>query len=74
VIALLITEKIRDSLELFIHSDGACIINAISATKKNCPVRHADFEKQIDWNVDNVSTNKKHSMEETLIIAVKSKL
>jgi len=63
VIALLIRKRFGDSLELFIHSDGCLYYQCNICNKKNCPVRHADFEKQIDWNVDNVSSNKKHSME-----------
>ena len=60
----LIRKQFGDSLELFVHSDGCLYYQCNICSKKNCPVRHADFEKQMDWNMNNVLSNKKHSMEE----------
>jgi cation diffusion facilitator family transporter len=60
----LIRKQFGDSLELFVHSDGCLYYQCNICSKQNCPVRHADFEKQMDWNMNNVLSNKKHSMEE----------
>ena len=63
VIAKLIRKQFGDTLELFVHSDGCLYFQCNICNKTNCPVRHFTFEKQIDWNVDNVLSNKKHSLE-----------
>lgn len=66
VIAELIRKQFGDTLELFVHSDGCLYYQCSICSKSNCPVRHADFEKQMNWNVDNVLSNKKHSMDSAL--------
>jgi len=63
MIAELIRKQFGDSLELFVHSDGCLYYQCNICSKANCPVRHAEFEKQIDWDVNNVLSNKKHSLE-----------
>ncbi|HSB93186.1 MAG TPA: cation diffusion facilitator family transporter [Flavitalea sp.] len=60
----LIRKQFGDSLELFVHSDGCLYYQCNICSKENCPVRQADFEKRMNWNMNNVLSNKKHSMEE----------
>jgi cation diffusion facilitator family transporter len=57
----LIREQFGNSMELFVHSDGCQYFQCPICFKSNCPVRKHPFEKRIQWDVDNVLTDKKHS-------------
>jgi cation diffusion facilitator family transporter len=52
-----------ESLELFVHSDGCLEFSCRICSKLDCPVRKHAFEKRVQWTVENVSINKKHSIE-----------
>ena len=52
-----------ESLELFVHSDGCLEFSCRICSKSDCPVRKHAFEKRVQWTVENVSINKKHSIE-----------
>ncbi|HEY5746267.1 MAG TPA: cation diffusion facilitator family transporter [Chryseolinea sp.] len=52
-----------ESLELFVHSDGCLEFSCRICSKSDCPVRKHAFEKRVQWTVENVSINKKHSVE-----------
>ncbi|AYB34559.1 cation diffusion facilitator family transporter [Chryseolinea soli] len=52
-----------ESLELFVHSDGCLEFSCRICSKSDCPVRKHAFEKRVQWTVENVSVNKKHSIE-----------
>jgi cation diffusion facilitator family transporter len=58
-----VRQAFGESLELFVHSDGCLEFCCRICSKSDCPVRQHDFEKRIQWTVENVSSNKKHSIE-----------
>ncbi|HET9429991.1 MAG TPA: cation diffusion facilitator family transporter [Chitinophagaceae bacterium] len=60
VLAGLIRKEFGESLELFVHSDGCLYFQCSICAKADCPVRQHNFEKRIDWTLENISTNKKH--------------
>lgn len=60
-LAKFIREKFGESLELFVHSDGCLPFQCHICSKQDCPVRQHDFEKRVNWTLENVSQNKKHS-------------
>lgn len=51
-----------ESLELFVHSDGCLEFQCKICSKQDCPVRQHAFEKRINWTVENISTNQKHTI------------
>ncbi len=59
----LIKEKFGDSVEMFVHTDGCLDFSCKICQKQDCPVRQADFEKKIEWTVENISSNEKHSVD-----------
>lgn len=64
VIESLIQEKYGNNIELFIHSDYCKPKSCEICTKVDCDVRVKPFIQQIDWNLDNVASNKKHQILE----------
>ena len=60
-LAKLTREKFGESLELFVHSDGCLPFQCHICQKMDCTVRQHDFEKRVNWTLENVSQNKKHS-------------
>ncbi|MEO7922980.1 MAG: cation diffusion facilitator family transporter [Chitinophagaceae bacterium] len=63
-LAQLIRKEFGESLELFVHSDGCLPFQCKICSKADCPVRQHNFEKKITWTLENISTNKKHSLYE----------
>ncbi|HEU5292819.1 MAG TPA: cation diffusion facilitator family transporter [Cyclobacteriaceae bacterium] len=61
-LAELVRKNFGESLELFVHSDGCLDFSCKICDKKVCPVRKHAFEKQIEWTVENISANVKHSI------------
>lgn len=59
----IIRHKFGSSIEFFVHSDGCLPIGCPICIKKDCPVRHHAFVKQIQWTVENVELNEKHNVE-----------
>lgn len=59
----LIRKDFGESLELFVHSDP-CVppFQCRICYKTDCNVRQHNFEKRIDWTLDNVRENKKHEL------------
>lgn len=61
-----LSEEVRkhygNSIELFIHSDACVDFSCPICEKMDCPVRKHPFEKKINWNLENVSANHKHSI------------
>lgn len=60
----LIQNEFGESFEIFVHSDP-CIppSQCKICYKTDCNVRQHNFEKRIDWTLENVSRNKKHDLE-----------
>jgi cation diffusion facilitator family transporter len=52
-----------ESVELFVHSDGCLDFSCPICTKNDCPVRQHPFERKIEWTMENISTNNKHSRD-----------
>ncbi|MBX2933751.1 MAG: cation transporter [Ferruginibacter sp.] len=59
----LVKKEYGESVELFVHSDGCMDFSCRICTKKNCAVRKHDFEKKIEWTIENISSNNKHSID-----------
>ncbi|MFZ4545312.1 MAG: cation diffusion facilitator family transporter [Saprospiraceae bacterium] len=57
-----VKENFGDSVEIFVHTDGCLDFSCKICTKTECPVRKFDFVRKIDWTVDNISNNTKHSI------------
>jgi cation diffusion facilitator family transporter len=60
MLADLIRGKSGESFELFVHSDGCLPFQCHLCNKHDCPVRQQEFRQQINWTLDNVSSDKKH--------------
>lgn len=63
-IAKLIRQEFGNSLELFVHSDGCLYYQCRICSKENCPVRKHAFEQRVNWDMENVLSNRKHGMEQ----------
>jgi cation diffusion facilitator family transporter len=59
-LASLIRNEFGESLELFVHTDGCLYSQCSLCLKNDCPVRKHNFEKRIQWTLENISQNKKH--------------
>lgn len=58
----LVKNEYGESMELFVHSDGCLDFSCCICTKTDCPVRQHPFEKKIEWTIDNIVSNVKHSV------------
>jgi cation diffusion facilitator family transporter len=63
----LVKDNFGDSLELFVHTDGCLDFSCKICNKADCAERIHTFEKRITWNIENISTNSKHTLEGTII-------
>jgi cation diffusion facilitator family transporter len=58
----LIKDKIHEDIEFFIHSDP-CIPNSCAICSiDTCKVRSNKFEQKLDWTLENLLPNRKHSL------------
>jgi cation diffusion facilitator family transporter len=55
--------KFGNSVEFFIHTDGCRPFSCRICHKGDCPVRQHEFEKKVEWTLNNLLKNKKHSLE-----------
>ena len=58
----LVKKEYGETVELFVHSDGCMDFSCRICTKADCPVRQHVFEKKIEWTIENISDNHKHSI------------
>lgn len=58
----LVKSSFGESLELFVHTDACLDFSCEICTKTDCDVRKANFVKRIEWNIQNISTNKRHKL------------
>lgn len=58
----LVKNEFGETMELFVHSDGCLEFSCRICTKNDCPVRQHSFEKKIEWTMQNIVSNKKHSI------------
>ncbi|MEO6405475.1 MAG: cation diffusion facilitator family transporter [Ferruginibacter sp.] len=59
----IVRENYGESVELFVHSDGCLPPSCPICDKFDCPVRQHEFVKKIEWTIDNISSNSKHTLE-----------
>ncbi len=57
----LIRQEFGDSIELFVHTDGCLPISCPICIKDDCPVRQQPFKKRLEWTLDNILSNQKHT-------------
>jgi cation diffusion facilitator family transporter len=48
-----------DSVEMFVHSDGCLDFSCSICAKQNCHARQLPFRKQVEWTIENISSNEK---------------
>jgi cation diffusion facilitator family transporter len=58
----LISERFEDTIEFFVHTDGCLPFSCKLCDKFTCPVREHPFEHEVEWNLDNLLSNQKHSI------------
>lgn len=59
----LIRKEFGDSIELFVHTDGCLPISCPICSKDDCPVRQQPFQKKLEWTLENILSNKKHTVQ-----------
>jgi len=59
-----IRKEFGESLELFVHSDGCLPFSCQICNKAACSERKNNFERQITWTLENISSNKKHELKD----------
>ena len=58
----LVKNEFGESVELFVHSDGCMDFSCRICSKFECTVRKHEFEKKVEWTMENISSNHKHSI------------
>ena len=58
----LVRDDYGESVELFVHSDGCLELSCAICHKADCPVRKHPYERTVNWTVDNIRDNNKHSV------------
>jgi cation diffusion facilitator family transporter len=59
----LIRKEFGDTVEFFVHSDACADFSCHLCTKADCIVRRHPFEKQVEWTVSNILSDKKHRLQ-----------
>jgi cation diffusion facilitator family transporter len=62
----LIREKFGSSIEMFVHSDGCLYSQCNICSKEDCPVRQHPLEQRVEWNLQNILSDKKHDLSSTV--------
>ncbi len=63
ILSALVRKEFGESLELFVHSDGCLYSQCTLCKKPDCPVRQHEFKLSINWALDNIQQNKKHTLD-----------
>lgn len=58
----LVRKEFGELVELFVHVDSCEERSCKICNKQNCNVRKHNFEKRIDWTLENVLQNQKHQV------------
>lgn len=61
-LSTLVRRVFGESVELFVHVDGCLPFSCKVCNKQDCNVRKHNFEKRIDWTLENVLRDKKHEI------------
>lgn len=64
----LIKREFGDSIEFFVHTDPCLDFSCSICSKFECGVRQRPFRQRVEWTLENVIGNKKHSLEEASVI------
>ncbi|MCR6719427.1 MAG: cation diffusion facilitator family transporter [Chitinophagaceae bacterium] len=56
----IIRYEFGESVEFFVHSDGCLSFQCQICDKQDCTVRKHNFERKIEWTLENMARNKKH--------------
>ena len=57
----LVRNKYGETVELFVHSDACMEFSCAICSKFECTVRQHPFREKIEWTMENISSNKKHT-------------
>jgi divalent metal cation (Fe/Co/Zn/Cd) transporter len=58
-----VKKEFGESVELFVHSDGCENFSCSICLKHDCQVRQHDFVKRLNWTIEMVSDDSKHSLK-----------
>jgi cation diffusion facilitator family transporter len=61
-LSAIVKMKCGQSMELFVHSDACMEFSCGICQKTDCKVRQHDFEKKLEWTIDNISKNTRHGI------------
>lgn len=61
-LSALVKEEFGESVELFVHSDGCLDFSCSVCLKQQCNERKHNFDKKIEWTLENISSNNKHTV------------
>lgn len=62
-LSALIKKTFGESVELFVHADACLASSCTICNKQDCGVRLHAFEKRVEWTIDNISRNTRHTNE-----------
>jgi cation diffusion facilitator family transporter len=62
-IGSIVRNEFKNSIELFIHTDGCLPISCPICIKEDCPVRHHNFQRRIAWTTKNIQDDRKHQKD-----------
>jgi cation diffusion facilitator family transporter len=58
----MVNKTFGESFEMFVHTDGCMDFSCSICSKMDCNERKHPFQKKIDWTLDNILRDKKHSI------------
>lgn len=59
----LVRKEFGESVELFVHTDACLDFSCPVCKKQNCMHRKHNFEKKVDWTLENVLKDQKHQIQ-----------
>ena len=62
-LAAIVKERFGEAVELFVHSDACQEFSCRICSKHDCLVRQHPLEKKIEWTINNISLDRKHSLQ-----------
>lgn len=62
-LAALVRNEFGETVELFVHSDDCREFSCRICYKKDCLVRLHEFEKRVEWTIDNIIKDSKHRIQ-----------
>ena len=60
----LVRDRYGDRVELFVHTDGCRPAACGLCSLEICPERQYPFTQRLDWTLENVLSNERHSLDE----------